>query len=83
MPGLGRAFVSVGLKKTFLDNFTGSVFTLSNASDLSLVILPGIDYSFSSDIILGAGVTLFLGDKKKSEYGSFYNAVFLKATGHF
>lgn len=83
MSGLGQHYIMTGLRKNLADKYDLTAFLLTNLTDLSAMILPGVEYGFTEDISLNLNVQIGAGNKKQTEYGSVYSTVILKVTGYF
>jgi hypothetical protein len=83
MPGLGQNYLITGLKQNFLEKIDATLFVLSNIDEPSAIIMPGADYYFCDEVSLGLKGTIAAGERKRSEFGSLYHGVQLKATAYF
>ncbi|MFH1759965.1 MAG: hypothetical protein ABIA63_02580 [bacterium] len=81
--GLARNYLFFGLRKDFLELFNFGLYINTNLDDKSAVILPSWEYDFTDGISINLGANLFIGDKKESEYGSFFSSSILRVTGYF
>jgi len=83
MSGLGQNYLMLGIMKDFLSSYNGRLYSMLNLTDVSAVVIPNITYNYSDDISLQLGTNIFIGNKEKSEFGSFYSSSFLKVEGYF
>ncbi len=83
MPGFGRNYAMAGLRREFFIKYNFSVFSLTNISDGSFMLLPMVEYSFSDNISVELRGQAPIGDGKKSEYGSYYGSLGMGVKGYF
>lgn len=83
MAGMAQHYLMLGIRKTILEVYNLTLFALVNPGDQSAVLLPGLEYPFNDALLLHLSGSVFLGDEKDSEYGSFYSNLMLKVTGYF
>ena len=60
-----------------------SLFSLTNFTDFSTVVMPGILYPFHENIEVELKSQIALGNKKVTEFGSMRNSVSLIVKGYF
>jgi len=83
MSGFAKNYFMTGITKDFFYDYQFSLFSLVNIDDQSLMVLPQLNYNFSSDFIFELKANINLGDKKKTEFGSMGNSLSFRGVGYF
>ena len=83
MSGFGTNYIFFMAKYDFFDNYIFSINNLFNIDDKSGVIMPNLEYLFSEDISITINSSIFIGDRKKSEYGGIFNKFAITVAGYF
>lgn len=83
MSGYAQHYLFGGTNKKLLNDYLDlNLFTLINLVDYSFALIPSTAYSFTDDISLELGASIFVGDLD-TEYGALYPTCFLKAAAYF
>jgi len=83
MGGMARHYTMLGIRNNFLDKFDLTFFSLLNACDFSVVVLPTVDYYWSDAINITFAASLGFGNKKTTELGSLHHTVNGKVKAYF